>query len=183
MVWFNSRPLHFRVPSQCINSYIICSLRLLSFTIFFPPTPSAPRSISHPIPFLSFSALFHASPPWPLFRSHKQFPPGPIPPFLPLPSSATPISLTNPLSQLGLAYSVIATILFLFPPVLPVDALNMNYAVVAFAIVLVVSVIQWWVDGRKNFRGPRVEVMDAMRKGEIVGEGDVSAGTGGVRGQ
>jgi choline transport protein len=30
----------------------------------------------------------------------------------------------------------------------------MNYAVVAFAAIIIVSSIQWFVDGRHHFKGP-----------------------------
>jgi hypothetical protein len=33
----------------------------------------------------------------------------------------------------------------------------MNYCVVAFAIVFIISVVQWFVDGRKNYKGPVVD--------------------------
>lgn len=33
-----------------------------------------------------------------------------------------------------------------------------DYCVAAFGIVFVISVIQWIVDGRKNFVGPRIEM-------------------------
>jgi hypothetical protein len=36
----------------------------------------------------------------------------------------------------------------------------MNYCIVAFAVVLLISGAQWFIDGRKNFKGPRVEVDD-----------------------
>ncbi|CAI7565037.1 unnamed protein product [Penicillium palitans] len=58
----------------------------------------------------------------------------------------------------SLAYIALTTILFLFPPELPVTGSNMNYCVAAFGIVFVISVIQWIVDGRKNFVGPRISV-------------------------
>jgi choline transport protein len=61
---------------------------------------------------------------------------------------------------LGIAYVIVTTVLFVFPPELPVTGSNMNYCVVAFAIVLLISVAQWLIDGRKNYRGPRVEVDD-----------------------
>ena len=48
--------------------------------------------------------------------------------------------------------------LFVFPPALPVTGSSMNYCVVAFAIVLMISVIQWFVDGRKNYSGPKLEI-------------------------
>lgn len=33
-----------------------------------------------------------------------------------------------------------------------------DYCVAAFGIVFVISVIQWFVDGRKNFVGPRIQM-------------------------
>lgn len=33
----------------------------------------------------------------------------------------------------------------------------MNYCIAAFAIIIIISVIQWFVDGRKNYQGPHVE--------------------------
>ncbi|KAL9003092.1 MAG: hypothetical protein Q9188_004012 [Gyalolechia gomerana] len=59
---------------------------------------------------------------------------------------------------LGIAYVIVTTVLFLFPPELPVTGSNMNYCIVAFAIVIIVSTFQWFVDGRKNFKGPRVDL-------------------------
>ena len=46
----------------------------------------------------------------------------------------------------------------------------MNYCVAAFGIILLISTIQWFVDGRKSYRGPQIN-MEAMRKGEAVGMG------------
>ncbi|KAJ4334620.1 hypothetical protein N0V95_009125 [Ascochyta clinopodiicola] len=70
----------------------------------------------------------------------------------------------------GLAYAIVTTVLFVFPPELPVTGSNMNYCIVAFGIILLVSTIQWFVDGRKNFTGPRaemsVEVLEAMKTNE-----------------
>ncbi|KAL9077267.1 MAG: hypothetical protein Q9157_003458 [Trypethelium eluteriae] len=68
---------------------------------------------------------------------------------------------------LGIAYVIVTTVLFLFPPDLPVDASSMNYCVVAFGIVLIIATIQWFVDGRKNFSGPvSEEVLEAARSVE-----------------
>lgn len=61
---------------------------------------------------------------------------------------------------LGIVYVIVTTVLFLFPPELPVSGSNMNYCVVVFAIVLLVSVVQWFVDGRKNYTGPQVHIDD-----------------------
>jgi choline transport protein len=87
---------------------------------------------------------------------------------------------------LGLAYTIVTTVLFLFPPELPVTTSNMSmytvfiicvhvlthsdYCVVAFGIILFISTFQWIIDGRKNFTGPRtdmgLEVLEAMKSHE-----------------
>jgi choline transport protein len=59
---------------------------------------------------------------------------------------------------LGIAYVILTTVLFVFPPELPVTGSNMNYCIVAFAIVLIISMIQWVIDGKKNFTGPKVDI-------------------------
>ncbi|KAK5131441.1 hypothetical protein LTR08_000905 [Meristemomyces frigidus] len=58
---------------------------------------------------------------------------------------------------IGIAYVLLTTVLFVFPPKLPVTGTNMNYCIVAFAVVLIISVTQWFVDGRNNYHGPRLE--------------------------
>ncbi|KAF2197540.1 amino acid permease [Delitschia confertaspora ATCC 74209] len=67
---------------------------------------------------------------------------------------------------IGIAYVIVTTVLFVFPPDLPVTGSNMNYCVVAFSIIIIISTIQWFVDGRKHFTGPRhdigLEVLEAV---------------------
>ncbi|KAI9683763.1 MAG: hypothetical protein M1822_005953 [Bathelium mastoideum] len=76
----------------------------------------------------------------------------------------------------GIVYVIVTTVLFLFPPDLPVDASSMNYCVVAFGIVLIIATIQWFVDGRKNFAGPvSEEVLVATRSAEV-GEKEIVDG-------
>jgi choline transport protein len=58
---------------------------------------------------------------------------------------------------IGIAFALLTTVLFVFPPFLPVTGSNMNYCIVAFGVVLVISGVQWIVDGRKNFHGPAIE--------------------------
>lgn len=58
----------------------------------------------------------------------------------------------------GILYTILTTILFVFPPALPVSGSSMNYCVVAFAIVVIISLIQWFVDGRNNYSGPTVDI-------------------------
>ncbi|KAF2194654.1 amino acid permease [Zopfia rhizophila CBS 207.26] len=68
---------------------------------------------------------------------------------------------------LGIVYVLITSVLFVFPPELPVTGSNMNYCIVAFAIIIIISTAQWFVDGRKNFTGPRtdmgLEVLEAVK--------------------
>ncbi|KAF7588850.1 hypothetical protein BBP40_005097 [Aspergillus hancockii] len=59
---------------------------------------------------------------------------------------------------ISLAYISLTTVLFLFPPGIPVTGSSMNYCVAAFGIIFIVSGFQWIVDGRKNFTGPRVDI-------------------------
>jgi amino acid transporter len=63
---------------------------------------------------------------------------------------------------LGIAYVILTTVLFVFPPELPVTGSNMNYCIVAFAIVVIISLIQWIVDGRKNYTGPKVDLEELI---------------------
>ncbi|KAG9642154.1 amino acid transporter, partial [Aureobasidium melanogenum] len=61
---------------------------------------------------------------------------------------------------LGIAYVTLTSVLFLFPPELPVDANNMNYCIVAFGIWLFISLLTYIFDGRKNYTGPKVDIVD-----------------------
>lgn len=61
---------------------------------------------------------------------------------------------------IGLVYTVVTTVLFLFPPQKEVTGTSMNYCVVAFGVIVTISAIQWMVDGRKSYQGPRVTVND-----------------------
>jgi choline transport protein len=63
----------------------------------------------------------------------------------------------------------------------------MNYCIVAFAIIIIISTFQWFIDGRKNYSGPKLDV-EAMREGEVLGmaveshENGVRGGVAGVNG-
>ena len=63
---------------------------------------------------------------------------------------------------------MVTTVLFVFPPELPVTPSNMNYCVVVFGIILIISTVQWIVDGRKNYKGPRIDAA-ALQNGEVIG--------------
>ncbi|KXG50480.1 Amino acid/polyamine transporter I [Penicillium griseofulvum] len=63
----------------------------------------------------------------------------------------------------ALSYIALTTVLFVFPPSSTVTGSSMNYCVAAFAVIISISVFQWFVDGRKNFTGPRVDItLDAL---------------------
>ncbi|BEI86013.1 hypothetical protein CcaverHIS002_0603000 [Cutaneotrichosporon cavernicola] len=60
----------------------------------------------------------------------------------------------RPINIVALVFLAVTSTVFLLPPFLPVTAENMNYAVVVFAIVLVMCAVAWFIDGRDNFQGP-----------------------------
>jgi len=82
-----------------------------------------------------------------------------------------PFTLPGPFGWIaniiGIVYVIITTVLFVFPPDLPVTGTNMNYCIVAFAIVIIIATIQWFVDGRKNFHGPQIN-LDLLKDGGVV---------------
>ena len=59
---------------------------------------------------------------------------------------------------IGLIYIIVTTVLFFFPPDLPVNSNNMNYCIVVFGIWMLICAIWWFVDGRKKYTGPRVQI-------------------------
>ncbi|TXT08722.1 hypothetical protein VHUM_02850 [Vanrija humicola] len=60
----------------------------------------------------------------------------------------------RPVSAISLAFLALTSVCFLFPPARPVTGSTMNYAIVVFGVVLLMSGVTWLVDGRKNFHGP-----------------------------
>jgi len=79
---------------------------------------------------------------------------------------------------LGIVYVLITTVLFVFPPELPVTGSNMNYCIVAFTIILIISTFQWIVDGRKNFTGPKtgmgIDILEAVKSQQNNSDGVLS---------
>ena len=43
----------------------------------------------------------------------------------------------------------------------------MNYCIVAFAIIILISAVQWIVDGRKNFEGPRITIAEVEHRASL----------------
>ncbi|CAG8301698.1 unnamed protein product [Penicillium salamii] len=65
--------------------------------------------------------------------------------------------------MVALSYIILTTVLFVFPPSRTVTGSSMNYCIAAFAVIIIISVFQWIVDGRKNFTGPRIDMtIDAL---------------------
>ena len=62
------------------------------------------------------------------------------------------------MNLVGIGWTVLTTVLFVFPPVIPVTPNNMNYCIVAFGLILLISGTTWIVDGRKHYRGPKVDI-------------------------
>lgn len=71
---------------------------------------------------------------------------------------------------ISLVYILVTTVLFFFPPDLPVNANNMNYCIVAFGIWMLICTVWWFVDGRKNYTGPKVEI-----DGNVITSKDIAA--------
>jgi choline transport protein len=65
------------------------------------------------------------------------------------------------LNVVGLVFLTFAAITFNFPSVAPVTSENMNYCSAAIGVIALVSLVTWVVDGRKNFRGPQIDVLNA----------------------
>lgn len=60
----------------------------------------------------------------------------------------------RPINIVALVFLAVTSTVFLLPPFRPVTAENMNYAVVVFAIVLVMCGAAWVADGKEHFQGP-----------------------------
>lgn len=73
-----------------------------------------------------------------------------------------PYKLSTPVrwicSVVGIAWAILTTVLFVFPPEIPVTPTNMNYCVAAFGVILLIAVVTWIVDGRKNYKGPLINI-------------------------
>lgn len=54
----------------------------------------------------------------------------------------------------AVCFIIVTSVCFLLPPALPVSGTTMNYVSVVLAIVFLMCLLTWFVDGRKNFKGP-----------------------------
>lgn len=71
-------------------------------------------------------------------------------------------------NQVGICWTILTTVLFVFPPENPVTPDNMNYAIVAFGVMLLIAVSTWIFDGRKHYAGPALD-LEGLRQGEVRG--------------
>ncbi|KDE07444.1 hypothetical protein MVLG_02310 [Microbotryum lychnidis-dioicae p1A1 Lamole] len=81
----------------------------------------------------------------------------------------------------ALVFILFTTVFFLFPPELPVTGSNMNYAIVVFAVVLIIATAHYFISARKTYTGPkdlyivfelvraRMEGRDGSEVTEVVG--------------
>ncbi|PQK15205.1 hypothetical protein BB8028_0005g07190 [Beauveria bassiana] len=72
------------------------------------------------------------------------------------------------LNIIGILWSILTTVLFVFPPELPVTGSNMNYAIAAFGIILLIAGGTWVFDGRKNYHGPQLNI-EGLMQGTVEG--------------
>jgi choline transport protein len=55
----------------------------------------------------------------------------------------------------GVAFNIVTSIFFLFPPELPATGSTVNYAAAVVAFVILLAALSWIFDGRKKYSGPR----------------------------
>jgi len=57
----------------------------------------------------------------------------------------------------ALVWTAFVSVIFLFPTVSPVSAVNMNYAIAFLGLILLFAAGFWFASGRRNYKGPLVE--------------------------
>ncbi|KAI0377383.1 amino acid transporter [Hypomontagnella monticulosa] len=72
------------------------------------------------------------------------------------------------MNLVGIAWTILTTVLFVFPPEIPVTSANMNYCIVAFGVILMIAGLTWIFDGRKHYKGPHINV-EGLEKGKVDG--------------
>ncbi|CAO1632880.1 unnamed protein product [Parajaminaea phylloscopi] len=60
-----------------------------------------------------------------------------------------------PIGIWSVFFGLFTGVFFLFPPELPVTGNNMNYTVVAVAVVWILAALSWIFHGRKHYKGPK----------------------------
>ncbi|KAI1333507.1 hypothetical protein F5Y15DRAFT_421744 [Xylariaceae sp. FL0016] len=70
--------------------------------------------------------------------------------------------------SVGIAWTILTTVLFVFPPEVPVTSENMNYCIAAFGVILLIAGTTWIFDGRKHYTGPHIDVQGLIH-GKVEG--------------
>lgn len=65
-----------------------------------------------------------------------------------------------PINIFSVFYGIFVSLFLFFPSFLPVTAANFNWTVVVFFGCILISVVCWFLYGKKQFRGPVKEALD-----------------------
>jgi amino acid transporter len=77
-----------------------------------------------------------------------------------MPISKGPFSLgkfRKPINYIAICWTLFISVILLFPPVHPVTALNMNYAVAIGGFIAIFALGWWYAGARKYYTGPRID--------------------------
>jgi len=58
----------------------------------------------------------------------------------------------------------------------------MNYCIVVFFIWMVIAMVQWYVDGKKNFTGPKMDVQGHLLEAQALPTEYIEMGSNGESG-
>ncbi|EXU98857.1 amino acid permease family protein [Metarhizium robertsii] len=65
--------------------------------------------------------------------------------------------------QVGVLWTVLTVVLFVFPPSIPVTASKVNYCILAFGFKLLIAGGTWVSDGRRHYQGPQLNSQGLMK--------------------
>lgn len=68
----------------------------------------------------------------------------------------------------SIIWNVFLSVIFMLPTVRPVTTDNMNYASVVLAVTLLISVIYWYLRGKRYYTGPRTRATTVPHGGIVV---------------
>lgn len=135
------------VPDRCV---ILVTILVIIFGCIYLGSSAALNAIlSSSVVFLNVSYCIPIA--LLLFRGRHLL----HPPSFPAPTHSLGRFWGPLVNVVGLAFTALTTVFFVFPPDLPVDALNMNYAVAVFGLIAIVAAVLWVTVAHKDFIGPR----------------------------
>ncbi|EFZ02995.1 GABA permease GabA [Metarhizium robertsii ARSEF 23] len=65
--------------------------------------------------------------------------------------------------DVGVLWTVLTVVLFVFPPSIPVTASKVNYCILAFGFKLLIAGGTWVSDGRRHYQGPQLNSQGLMK--------------------